>query len=332
MPTRLIGMAATLLAGMPLGVRAQLPAGVAEREIVVPGPVSLPGTLTIPAGTGPFPGLIIVHGSGPGDRDLTMGPNPPLSEIKPYRDLAWGMAQRGIVVLRYDKRSRVAPMSFAGKPFTVNEEAVDDAVSALAILRQQPEVRADRTFLIGHSLGGMVAPRIAQRDGKLAGIVLLAGATRAGVVDQVERQLAYIESVAGPDSAAVRAQRLQLAPLIARIKALTPPDSADTTPILGAPASYYLDLAGYDPARAIREVALPLLVLQGLRDYQVTPDQLDDWLTTLGPREHLTVKRYQSLNHLFLLGQGPPSPADYSRPGQVEPQVIADIAAWIAAR
>ncbi|HLB53589.1 MAG TPA: alpha/beta fold hydrolase [Gemmatimonadales bacterium] len=306
-----------------------LPAGLTDREIVVPGPVPLPGTLTLPAGKGPFPGLIIVHGSGGGDRDLTLGPMPPQSEIKPYRDLAWGLAQQGIVVLRYDKRTRVQPMWFANKTFTVFDESVDDAVSALALLRQQPEVRPERTFMIGHSLGGMVAPRIAQKDGKLAGIVLLAGATRASLVDQIERQLAYIQSVSGPDSAAVKAQRTQLAPLLEKIRALTPADSANPQILLGAPASYFLDLAGYDPGRAMRDVPVPLLVCQGLRDYQVTSDQLDDWLAALGPRSNLTVKRYEGLNHLFLRGEGPPSPADYRQPGHVDPQVIADLAAWI---
>jgi len=309
---------------------AQLPAGLVERAITVPGPVPLPGTLTLPAGPGPFPGLIIVHGSGAGDRDLTMGPLPPLSEIKPYRDLAWGLARLGVAVLRYDKRPRVAPMWFANKPFTVFDESVDDAVSALALLRQQPEVQAARTFMIGHSLGGMVAPRIAQADRKLAGIILMAGATRVRLVEQVERQLAYIQSVSGPDSLAVQAQRKQLQPLLDRIRALSPADSANTQILLGAPARYYLDLAQYDPARAMRELSQPLLVLQGLRDYQVPPDQLDDWLSVLGSRPDLTVKRYEGLNHLFLRGEGPPSPADYSRPGQVEPKVIADIAEWIS--
>ena len=329
MTPRLSVLALAVLSGTGVARAQELPAGVTERAITVPGPVPLPGTLTVPPGKGPFPALIIVHGSGGGDRDLTLGTAPPLSEIKPYRDLAWGLAQRGVVVLRYDKRTRVQPMWYANKAFTVREETVEDAVSALALLRQQPEVAAGRTFMIGHSLGGMLAPRIARADGKLAGVILLAGATRAQVVEQVERQLAYIQSVSGPDSGTVKAQRVQLAPLLERIKALTPADSASTQILLGAPASYYLDLARYDPALAMREVNLPLLVLQGMRDYQVTPDQLDDWLKTLGDRSDLTVKRYEKLNHLFLAGEGPPSPADYARPGHVELQVISGIADWI---
>ena len=310
----------------------QLPAGLTERQVTVPGPVPLPGTLTIPAGPGPFPGLIIVHGSGAGDRDLTLGETAPYNQIKPYRDVAWGLAERGIAVLRYDKRPRVQPMWFYNKVFTVNDESVDDAVSALGLLMQQPEVRADRTFMIGHSLGGMVAPRIAARDPKLAGVVMMAGATRVSVADQVERQLAYIQSVSGPDSSAIKAQRARFEPLIAKIRAIKPADSADATPLLGAPAAYYLDLAGYDPAATMRAIPMPLLLLQGLRDYQVPPEQLEDWLKVLGPRKDLTIKRYEKLNHLFIAGEGVPSPADYKVPGHVDSKVIADIAEWIKGR
>ncbi|MES2305937.1 MAG: alpha/beta fold hydrolase [Gemmatimonadota bacterium] len=305
------------------------PTGVVERAVTIPGPVPLPGTLSIPAGKGPFPAVIIVHGSGAGDRDMTIGPD------KPYRDIAWGLAQQGVAVLRYDKRSKVSPFWFAGKAFTVWDETVEDAVSALAVLRAQPEVNPSRTVMIGHSLGGMLAPRVAKADGKLAGIVLLAGATRATLADQVERQLAYIASISTGDSVtlkAVKAQQQMLAPRIARIRALVPADSANLQMILGAPAKYFLDLNGYDPAVAMRDVKVPLLILQGMRDYQVTPDQLADYLRILGPRDNTTVGRYEALSHLFIAGKGPPSPNDYAVPGHVDPSVITDIAAWVKLR
>lgn len=319
----LISLFALPLAGQ------QLPAGLVERAVNIPGPVPLPGTLTLPAGRGPFPALIIVHGSGAGDRDMTIGP------VKPYRDIAWGLAERGVAVLRYDKRTKVAPMWFAAKAFTVWDETVEDAVSALKVLRGQPEVNARKTLLVGHSLGGMLAPRIAAADGKLAGIILLAGATRAGLADQVDRQLAYIASISAGDSttlAAVKAQQKMMAPRIARIRALVPADSSNLQIILGAPAKYFLDLNAYDPAVAMREIKLPLLILQGMRDYQVTPEQMEDYLRALGPRTDVTIGRYEAMSHLFIAGKGVPSPNDYAVPGHVDPSVIADIAAWVKLR
>ncbi len=130
---------------------------------------------------------MLVHGSGAGDRDETMPP--PSAPSKPFRDLAWGLAEHGIVVLRYDKRARVQPAWYAGKNFTVYDEAVQDALSALVLLRQQPEVDPKHTFQLGHSLGAMLAPRIGAADGKVAGLIIMAGATRVTLIDQMIRQV-----------------------------------------------------------------------------------------------------------------------------------------------
>ncbi len=309
-----------------------LPAGVTERSITVPGPVPLPGTLTIPAGKGPFPGVILVHGSGAGDRDETMPP--PSAPSKPFQDLAWGLAQQGVVVLRYDKRAKVQGAWYMGRNFTVFDESTQDALSALAVLRTQPEVDARRTFQVGHSLGAMLAPRIGKADGKVAGLIIMAGATRVSLIDQMDRQGAYAQSIAGADSAPVKAQRAAAAPLFARVRGLKAADSSDNAPVPGLGGTgtrYWLDLNGYDPAITMRDLHIPALVLQGMRDFQVPPEQLDDWLKGVGPRTDITVKRYPSLNHLFIAGSGTPSPAEYLTFGHVDPQVMLDIAGWIKA-
>src|ERR1039458_3697131 len=140
-----------------------------ERAVTVgEGEWKLPGTLTVPVGAGPFPAAVLVHGSGPNDRDETVGGS------KMFRDLAEGLASRGIVVLRYEKRTKLyGPRVAANAKYTVQEETVEDAVQALAVVRSQAEVNGQRVFVIGHSLGAYVAPRIAEQDGKLAGIVLI---------------------------------------------------------------------------------------------------------------------------------------------------------------
>jgi dienelactone hydrolase len=304
----------------------ELPAGLVERPITVSGPVPLPGTLTMPAGAGPFPGVVLVHGSGAGDRDETVGGN------KTFRDIAWGLASRGIVVLRYDKRSNVSPAWFMKPGFTVNDETIDDAVSALALLREQPAVNKARTFVLGHSLGGMLAPRIAKADGKVAGLIIMAGATQLNLGEQMARQYDYIISISGADSDKVRKAVEPVRPAIARIRALTAADSADTKPIPGMGGTsprYWVDLATPSPAQVMREIQRPALVLQGMRDYQVAPDQLDTWLAVVGPRKNLTVIRYPSLTHLFTSGEGTPRPQEYSTPKLVDPQVTIDIADFI---
>lgn len=304
----------------------QLPAGTTERAITVPGPVPLPGTLTLPAGSGPFPGVVLVHGSGAGDRDETVAGN------KTFRDIAWGLASHGIAVLRYDKRSNVNPAWFMKPGFTVSDETIDDAVSALVLLRQQPEVNKTRTYVLGHSLGGMVAPRIAKADGKIAGLIIMAGATELNLGEQMERQYDYIISISGADSDKVRKAVEPARAPIARIRALTRADAEDTKPIPGMGGTspkYWVDLGTPSPATTMREISLPALVLQGMRDYQVAPDQLDVWLKAVGPRKNMTVIRYPELSHLFTPVTGTPGPQNYAPAKLVDPQVALDIAGWI---
>lgn len=298
---------------------------VTSVDVTIPGPVPLPATLTLPTGGGKFAAVVIVHGSGPGDRHGTLGPN------APYDDLARGLALRGIAVLSYEKRTRVKPLSFLGRPFTVRDEVIDDAIAAIGLLRSRPEINGDRVVLLGHSLGGFLAPRIAREDPQLAGVILWAGAFREQVPELMVRQLDYIASVAGADSSRVRAQRDQVGIMTRQIEGLTPADSASIAVVMGAPPAYWLDLRSYDPVATLRELAVPVLIQQGGMDYQVTYPMLDGFLNELGPREGLTVQRYDSLNHLFIASEGTPRPAMYSVPGKVSDEVIAAIAAWVEA-
>lgn len=297
-----------------------------EREITIgEAPIALPGLITLPVGARSVPLVVLVHGSGPNDRDEAIGPN------RPFRDLAHGLAARGVAVLRYDKRTRAHPMSFANTAFTVREETIDDALAAIRLARTIPEVDPRRVVLAGHSLGGMLAPRIAAMDGALAGAVLLAGASDESLPDMVDRQLAYLKTLAGADTAAIGAQERALAPGLARVRALTPADSADPTPLLGAPAAYWLDLAAYEPLAVAKALTIPLFVLQGERDYQAGNRGFDRWKAEFGTRSQVTFRMYPDLNHLFMSGTGPGNPAEYGTPGRVAQEVIDDIAAWTRA-
>lgn len=292
-------------------------------DLTIPGPVPLPAVLTLPDAPAPVPVVVIVHGSGQGDRHGTLGPN------APYDDLAAGLAERGIAVLRYDKRTRVKPFSFLGRPFTVRDEVIDDALAAITLLRDRPEIDGERIVLLGHSLGGFLAPRIAAEDRHLAGIILWAGAFRESLSELMVRQLDYIASVSGADSTRVRAQADQVAIMARQIAALTPADSASVAIIMGATPSYFLDLRGYDPVATLKDLTMPVLIQQGGMDYQVTYPMLDGFLAELGPRPRLAVERYPTLNHLFMASTGTPRPAMYAVPGKVSDEVIHAMADWV---
>ena len=287
---------------------------------------SLPATLTVPAGTTPVPALVLVHGSGPNDRDETVGAN------KPFKDLAAGLASRGIAVLRYDKRTKVyGARSGALADFTVTQEVIEDVLEAVKTLRTQPRIDPARVFVLGHSLGGMLVPRIGTADPTIAGLIVLAGPARPleqAMVAQT-RYLAASDGTITPDEQ----QAIdRMTALEDTVRGLTPDDARSGRMISGAPASYWLDLRGYDPTSAARTVKPPMLILQGERDYQVTLEEFAKWKSELGSRHDVTFRSYPALNHLFIAGNGPSLPAEYQVPGHVAEDVIRDIATWILGR
>jgi dienelactone hydrolase len=287
-----------------------------ERQVIVgEGEWKLPGTLTVPVGPGLFPGIVLVHGNGPNDRDETVG------GTKMFRDLAEGLASRGIAVLRYEKRNKQYTAKMAARAgVTIREETVEDAVAAAALLRTQKEVDPKRVFVLGHSLGGYVAPRIAEEDGKLAGLIVMAGNVRP------------LEDVILEQSRASNMSNQQmdnLKKLIARIKALEAED-VDAPPILGMPVAYLLDLKGYDPAALAAKRGIPMLILQGERDFQVTMSDFALWKSGLGARKNVEYHSYPALNHVFVAGEGKSTEAEYRKPGHVAPEVIDDIAKWVS--
>jgi dienelactone hydrolase len=320
---RIIINSAGLVAGffqLPGGVNWQRPeysqpATFKERAVTVgSGEWQLPATLTVPVGAGPFPAAVLVHGSGPNDRDETVG------GAKVFKDLAEGLASRGIVVLRYEKRTlQYRARISAIKQFTVQEETVEDAVQAVALLRSQPEVNRARVFVIGHSMGAYLAPRIAEQDGKLAGLVLMAGNVRP-LEDLLVEQVEYM-GIKGDQLD--RSKALQV-----KVKKLEPGDE-DSPALGGLPVSYWVDLKGYDPAAAAKTLGIPMLILQGERDYQVTMTDFALWKTAVGAAKGVLLKSYPSLNHLFVAGEGKSLPTEYSKPGHVAPAVIDDIARFV---
>lgn len=309
------------------------PAAFEETEVTVgSGAWALPGTLTLPKGQGPFPSLVLVHGSGPNSRDEELGPN------KPFKDIAWGLASRGIAVLRYDKRSKVYGAKILADPkleatMTVKDETIDDAMAAAALLEKTKKIDRKRVFILGHSLGGFLMPRmaLAARPLKVAGFISMAGLTRP-LDDTILRQMTYLYGLAGGSLSEEDNKKLEdIKAAVAKIKALTDADKASTTKLLGAMPAYWLDVRGYDPPALAKTVKAPMLILQGGRDYQVQAVDLDNWKAALGSRKDVEFHLYPKLNHLFYEGEGLLTPLEYlQKHGSVAPYVIDDIAKWIA--
>lgn len=298
-----------------------------EKDFIVgAGEWRLPGTLTLPLtkNSNPLPAIVLVHGSGPNDRDESVG------AIKPFRDLAWGLATKGVAVLRYEKRTKEFAAKFiAEKPsITLREETIDDAINAVNQLQKTDRIDPHRIFVLGHSLGGTAAPRIGKAAPQIRGLVIMAGATRP-LEDLIVEQTRYILANDGDLSTEDQKKLQDLEATVAQIKKLTPADASSSTILLGAPPAYWLDLREHDPVAEAKSLKQPLLILQGGRDYQVTPTQFDDWKKGLEGAPNVTFKLYPDLNHLFVAGKGKSTPQEYEQSGHVAAEVVADIADWV---
>jgi len=302
-----------------------IPASYTEQALTVgSGEWALPATLDMPVGAGPFPLVVLVHGSGPNDRDETVGAE------KPFCDLGLGLASRGIAVLRYDKRTKVYAEKLRGAlaTFTVKEETLDDAHEAVKAARAQPKIDPARIYVLGHSLGGMLIPRIAAGDSRLAGVIVMAGLVQP--LDQMMlEQLRYLAMADGTISAAEQKAIDDASANVHAIDALKPEDANTGRMVGNAPASYWLDLRGYDPPSAAKALKLPMLILQGERDYQVPMDEFAKWKAALSDKPNVTFHSYPALNHLFIAGTGKSLPAEYQIAGHVDEAVIRDIADWV---
>jgi len=284
--------------------------GLEKEEIYIGhGEWKLPGELVVPKGDGPFPALVLIHGSGPNDMDETIGPN------KVFKDIAYGLASRGVAVLRYHKRTYVYGSKIDPVKITVEEEVIEDAVNAVEELRKRGDI--GKIFILGHSLGGMLAPEIAMRSRADGAILVAAPARPLGkvILDQLHHLVSLNLSV----------DRTQFELLEKLVNHELPPEAF----VIGAPASYYYDLEGRKPVETATSFKKPMLLIRCGRDYQVTAKDFNIWKDALESRENVTFVVFEDLNHLMISGEGTPAPVEYLREGHVDEKVIETVSNWI---
>ncbi len=254
----------------------------------------------------------MVHGSGALDHDETVFKN------KPFRDIAEGLADRGVSSLRYDKRTYVYPNPVS----TMDDETILDALSAIKTAHKYSK----RVYLLGHSLGAMLAPIIAQKAFQdsdkthhppegiamadsdktyhpLEGIIMMAAPAR-NMEEIVREQISYLS----PSGASDRYKNEQ----IEKIKQQSP---------------HYFE--PQNQIEAAQKLKIPILTLQGGRDYQVTSKDLEIWRKSLSGRENASFFLYPTLNHLFMTGEGPSTPLEYQIEGHMSEEVLNDIRNFI---
>lgn len=302
--------------------QVDLPTGVSELDMAVnSGSFALAAKLTLPKSGENLPAVVLVHGSGPLDMDSTVGAN------KPFRDIAYALAQKGIAVLRYDKRTYTYANDLDANLITVNEESVQDAVAAFKLLTSCDRIDPNRVFILGHSLGGMLIPMIAEQTPDAAGYVMMAAPARK-LHELILEQYEYLLGLnPGEDAEQTLAKIREQVQNIDSLDA-----NSDLTPdqLLGIPRNYWLNLNAYDPVKTLEASAYPVLILQGERDYQVTMTDFNLFKDALQARADTKCFSYPKLNHLFMAGEGAKStPEEYYTPSIIDAAPLEDIAQWI---
>uniref|UniRef100_A0A8H7K9F6 AB hydrolase-1 domain-containing protein n=1 Tax=Bionectria ochroleuca TaxID=29856 RepID=A0A8H7K9F6_BIOOC len=296
-------------------------------------------TLTLPPTRDPgneaFPCVILIGGSGPVDRDSTVGPS------KPFKDLALGLAAYGISACRFDKRAStlLGKLTMSKKTATLTDEYLYHVIDAIRQVRRVPEINPKRIILLGHSLGTLVAARLASLDTSVAGCILMAAPSEP-IYRCAIRQLSYLESSGSGDkstaeaSEEVPAESDMLKDLRQQADVADRPDLDLSTPTkqlpFGIGPAYWLEYRTFDVMETLKDIRNPVLILQGERDYQVTATEdyarLHEKFSTL---PNFSFRQFKSLNHLFISGQGAPTPLEYFSPGNVEADVITEIQRWV---
>jgi pimeloyl-ACP methyl ester carboxylesterase len=269
----------------------------------------------------------MLSGSGPCDQDSSVGC------AKPFKDLALGLATLGVATLRFEKITRTYGAKVKkSKSFTLEAEYMSHALDAVRQAFEHSSIAPSGVFVLGHSLGAYVAPRVMESDPRIAGCVIMAGPAES-VCWSALRQYRYLASFDLDKSIDVD-ELPQIKDFQRQCELSARPDLNPSTPPselpFGIGAAYWLDFANFTPVETCAREQRPVFVLQGARDYQVTlEDDFAKWQSGLRQSQHAKLEVYHDLNHLFISGEGKSTPREYDEPGNVDERVVRDMAEWI---
>lgn len=287
----------------------------------------LDGKLLIPESEKPVPAVVFVHGSGSSNMDEKV------MKMTPFKDIAEGLAKKGIASLRYDKRSFVhgRKMIKAGS-LTVKEEVIEDAVAAANLLKNDGRIDSEKVFIIGHSMGAMLAPRIDAEGGNFRGLILMAG-TLAKLEEVLFRQLDEMKNGKSKIMSWVAsAQDKKFRKSFENLYAISD-EEAKKRKYAGGVDLYYFKEMGLHPAeKYLENIEKPVLVMQGSGDLQVSKKDFEGYKNLLGGKENVSFKLYEGLNHCFvpaLYDDISKATKEFSVERHIGENVISDIAGWI---
>lgn len=292
----------------------------------------LKGILALPEAEKPVPAVVFVHGSGSSNMDEQIG------KVTPFRDLAEGLAGHGIASIRYDKRSFAHGFKMVRDKkavITVWEEVIEDALLATELLRQDPRIDAEKIFIAGHSMGGMLAPRIDAEGGNYAGLVLLAGSPRNLEVIMLEQLREIAMDTPWFLRWMIEGQEKKFRQTFNGLYELSDEEAKSKSMGGGTTLYYFKEMGEHPPAMYLAKHQKPILVMQGEKDVQVKADRdFAAFRELLQHNPNATFRLYPGLNHAFVparYGTMAKASKEFSKEQHIGSDVIADIAEWILA-
>ena len=272
-----------------------------EEKIVICADPAYPlnGMLTLPDDLSEkVPAVVFVHGSGSSNMDEK------IYKITPFRDLAHGLAARGIAAVRYDKRSFVHPLKLlraAKGRLTVKEETIDDAIAAAELLRGAARIDPDRVFIVGHSMGGMLAPRIDADGGNFRGLVIMAGTPRRLEEVVLDQLAATEETVPTLLRGIFKKQAAKYEKLFDGLYNLTDEEAMKKQFGGGMTLYYFKEMGQRQTSEALQACQKPMLIMQGAKDVQVSAERdFALYKKLLSDREDVQFRLYEGLSHAFV--------------------------------
>lgn len=271
-----------------------------DEKIVIGTETKYPlnGILTIPNETGGlFPAVVLVQGSGPSNMDEKVGNN------YPFKDLTEGLSKQGIAVLRHDKRTFIYGKEMRNDDgLTVKEESIEDAILSADFLRKDSRIDSSKIFIIGHSLGGMLAPRIDAEGGNFTGIIIMGGSPRTFEEILMDQNTEVLNSVNKFLKVIAKKQIAALSSKLGNIYNLSDEQSKSTL-ILGkhTRAYYFKEMGEHPSINYLKVLNKPALILQGDKDFHVSVEKdFNGYKNLLGDKPNVTFKLYPNLNHMFM--------------------------------
>lgn len=303
---------------------------IEERIIIGEGTkYSLNGILTLPNNADKkVPAVVFVHGSGASNMDEKVG------KLTPFKDIAQGLANHGIASIRYNKRSYTHGFQLIKeKNVTVKIETIDDAILATELLRKDTRIDENNIFIIGHSMGAMLAPRIDAEGGNYKGLILMAGSPRKLEEIMMDQNQMVLSQVKGLVHFIVSKQVKKLTALFDGLYEITEEEAKSKKVGNGTTLYYFKEMGEHPASMYLQNMEKPILILQGERDFQATVEKdFAGYKELLGEKENVKFQIYEGLNHAFVpsvYGNIMKAKQEYNVEQHISENVISDIAEWI---